>query len=127
MRISEIPPKSRFASFISMRFASFISMLYGDLEQNVERCVIFFIKERQTYYILCSYQPKYYHYNLGLVGCCEGTGLTFQCRDVLRILMIGHGPTALALSRDGGCLDIFLSSIHLFFLLLIGRLPQRAV
>ena len=32
----------------------------------------------------------------------------FQCRGVLLIwIIVGQGPTALAVGTDGGCLDIF--------------------
>ena len=44
-----------------------------------------------------------------------------QCRGVLLIwLIVGQGPTALAVGADGGCLDIF-SLIYHFFLPLSGR------
>ena len=34
--------------------------------------------------------------------------VNFQCRDVLLIwIIVGHGPTALAVGAGGGCLDIF--------------------
>ena len=40
--------------------------------------------------------------------CCEN----FQCRGVLLIwIIVGQGPIALAVGADGGCLDIFFSSI----------------
>ena len=40
--------------------------------------------------------------------------VNFQCRGVLLIWMIvGQGPTALAVDADGGCLDIF-TLIYLF-------------
>ena len=40
-------------------------------------------------------------------------------------ITVGQGPTALAVSADGGCLDILLSSIlSLFFLPLFGRRPD---
>ena len=51
--------------------------------------------------------------------------VTFQCRYVLLIWIIGQGPTVLAVGADGGCLDIFFS--HLSFLLsfsLSGRRPN---
>ena len=52
--------------------------------------------------------------------------VNFQCRGVLLILIVvGHGPTALAVAAGVGCLDIFLSSItSLFFLPLSGRQPD---
>ena len=41
-------------------------------------------------------------------------GPNFQCRGVLLIwIIVGHGPTELAVGAGGGCLDIFLSSILL--------------
>ena len=40
--------------------------------------------------------------------------VTFQCRGVLLIWMIvGQGPTALAVGAGGGCLDFF-TLIYLF-------------
>ena len=52
--------------------------------------------------------------------------VNFQCRGVLLIwIIVGQGPTALAVGAGGGCLDIFLSSIvSLFFLPLSGRRPD---
>ena len=53
--------------------------------------------------------------------------VNFQCRVVLLIrIIVGQGPTALAVGVGGGCLDIFfLSSIvSLFFLPLSGRRPD---
>ena len=52
--------------------------------------------------------------------------VNFQCRGVLLIwIRVGQGLTALAVGADGGCLDIFLSSIiSLFFLPLSGRRPD---
>ena len=42
----------------------------------------------------------------------------FQCRGVLLIwLIVGQGPTVLAVGAGGGCLDIF-TLVHHFFLLL---------
>ena len=41
--------------------------------------------------------------------------VNFQCRGVLVIrLIVGQGPTALAVGAGGGCLDIFIL-IYLFF------------
>ena len=38
--------------------------------------------------------------------------INFQCWGVLLIwITVGQGPTVLAVSAGGGCLDIFLSSI----------------
>ena len=43
--------------------------------------------------------------------------VNLQCRGVLLIwIMVGQGPTALAVGADGGCLDIF-SLINHFSLL----------
>ena len=40
-------------------------------------------------------------------------------------MIVGQGPTVLAVGAGGGCLDIFLSSItSLFFLPLSGRRPD---
>ena len=40
-------------------------------------------------------------------------------------VIVGQGPTALAVGSGGGCLDIFLSSIFsLLFLPLSGRRPD---
>ena len=52
--------------------------------------------------------------------------VNFQCPGVLLVWMIvGQEPIALAVGADGGCLDIFLSSIFsLFFLPLFGRRPD---
>ena len=44
--------------------------------------------------------------------------VNFQYRGVLLWISVGQGPTALAVSADGGCLDIFSSS---------GRRPGRAI
>ena len=43
--------------------------------------------------------------------------VNFQCRGVLLIsIIVGQGPTALAMGTGGDCLDIFLSSIISFSL-----------
>ena len=49
-----------------------------------------------------------------------------QCRGILLIwILVGQGPTALAVGAGGCCLDIFFwSFISLFFLPLSGRLPN---
>ena len=40
-------------------------------------------------------------------------------------IIVGQGPTALAIGAGGGCLDFFLSSIiSLFLLPLSGRRPD---
>ena len=42
--------------------------------------------------------------------------VNFQCLDVLLIwIIIGQGPTALAVGAGGGCLDIFFSPLSLLF------------
>ena len=42
--------------------------------------------------------------------------VNFQCRGVLLILIIvGQGPTALAVGAGGGCLDIFFSRLSFLF------------
>ena len=52
--------------------------------------------------------------------------VNFQCWGVLLIwIVVGQGPSALAVGAGGGCLDIFLSSINsLVFLPLSGRRPD---
>ena len=61
----------------------------------------------------------------GVVGWSGGAlgWVHFQCRGVLLIwIREGQGPTLLSVSADGGCMDIFLSSlISLFFLPFSGR------
>ena len=43
--------------------------------------------------------------------------VNFQCRGVLLILIIvGQGPTVLAVGAGGGCLDIFSLAYHFSFL-----------
>ena len=38
--------------------------------------------------------------------------VNFQCRGILQIwIIVGQGPTALAVGADGGCLDIFASRL----------------
>ena len=51
--------------------------------------------------------------------------VNFQCRGVLLVwIIVGQGPTALAVGAGGGYLDIFLSSI----ISLLSRKPsERAV
>ena len=51
--------------------------------------------------------------------------VNFQCRGVLLIwLIVGQGPTALAVGADGGCLDIFtLISLLSSFSLSLGDGP----
>ena len=52
--------------------------------------------------------------------------VNFQCRGVLLIwIIVGQGPTALAVGAGGGCLDIFFSRLSvLFFFPLFGRRPD---
>ena len=52
--------------------------------------------------------------------------VNFQCRGVLLIrIIVGQGPTALAVGAGGSCLEIFLSPIiSLLFLPLSGRRPD---
>ena len=58
-----------------------------------------------------------------VVRCCW---VNFLCRGILLIwIIVGQGPTVLAVGAGGGCLNIFLSSIiSLFFLPLSGRRPD---
>ena len=43
--------------------------------------------------------------------------VTFQCQDVLLIwIIVGQGPTVLAVGAGGGCLDIFSLIYHFSFL-----------
>ena len=73
--------------------------------------------------------------NVGLLPhCLYGGGgrvvrwcwVNFQCRGVLLIwIIVGQGPTALAVGAGGGCLDILSLVYHsLFFLPLSGRRPK---
>ena len=52
--------------------------------------------------------------------------VNFQCRGVLLIwIIVGQGPTALAVGAGGAVRTFFLSSIiSLFFLPLFGRRPD---
>ena len=52
--------------------------------------------------------------------------VNFQCRGVLLIwIIVGQGPTVLAVDAGGGCLDIFFSRLSfVFFLPLSGRRPD---
>ena len=44
--------------------------------------------------------------------------VNFQCRtDLLIWIIVGQGPTVLAVGADGGCLDIFFSRLSFLFLL----------
>ena len=52
--------------------------------------------------------------------------VNFQCRGVLLIwIIVGQGPTALAVGADGGCLDIFFSRLSVLssFSLSLGDGP----
>ena len=63
--------------------------------------------------ITVFYQPS--HAILSLAG--GGRMVLFQCRGVLQIwIIIGQGPTVLAVGAGGGCLDTF-SLIYHFSLL----------
>ena len=43
--------------------------------------------------------------------------VNFQCRGVLLIwIIVGQGPTALAVGAGGGCLDVFTLVYHFSFL-----------
>ena len=43
--------------------------------------------------------------------------VNFQCRGVLLIwIIVGQGPTALAVGAGGGCLDVFTLIYHFSFL-----------
>ena len=43
--------------------------------------------------------------------------INFQCRGVLLIcIIVGQGPTGLAVGAGGGCLDIFSLVYHFSFL-----------
>ena len=63
-----------------------------------------------------------------MVGWYDGAGpVKFQCRGVPLIgIIVGPGPTALAVGAGGVCLDVFFLSsiISLFFLPLSGRQPD---
>ena len=62
---------------------------------------------------------------LGVVGRVRWCWVNFQCRGVLLIwIIVGQGPTALAVGAGGGCLDIFSLVCHFFsFSLLMGDGP----
>ena len=48
--------------------------------------------------------------------------VNFQCRGVLLIwIIVGQGPTALAVGAGGGCMDIISPIISFFFFPLSGR------
>ena len=44
---------------------------------------------------------------LGMVGCCDGIGLTSCAGASYNLDTVGQGPTALAVGAGGGCLDVF--------------------
>ena len=56
-----------------------------------------------------------------MVGWCEGP-TPVPGRPTIWII-VGQGPTVLAVGAGGGCLDIF-TLIYLFFLPLFGRRPD---
>ena len=71
-----------------------------------------------------DYTLKFSTHSLGGGRVVRWCWVSFQCRGVLLIwIRVGQGSTALAVGAGGGCLDIFLSSISLFFLPLSGRRP----
>ena len=43
----------------------------------------------------------------GVVGWCDGAGLTSSAGAAYNLDTVGQGPTALAVGAVGGCLDIF--------------------
>ena len=50
-------------------------------------------------------------------GCLEMVLGNFQCQNVLQIwIIVGQGPTVLAIGADGGCLDILFLANHISFL-----------
>ena len=62
--------------------------------------------------------------------------VNFQCRSVLLIwIIVGQGPTTLAIGAGGGCLDTFTFVYHFFLLspsrgdgpIQIETLSQRAI
>ena len=53
--------------------------------------------------------------------------VSFQCRDVLLILMtVGHGPAALAVCTGGCCLDSFCLVYHFFFFFFLPLIWRRS-
>ena len=42
----------------------------------------------------------------GLVGWCDGTGVTSGAEASYNLDTVGQGPTALVVGAGGGCLDI---------------------
>ena len=54
-------------------------------------------------------------YESGALPIALRCWVNFQCRGVLLIwLIVGQGPTALAVGAGGGCLDIFTLTYLLF-------------
>ena len=52
-----------------------------------------------------------------MTGQVRWCWVNFQCRGVLLIwIIVGQGPTALAVGAEGGCLDIFSLIYHFSFL-----------
>ena len=79
--------------------------------------------------IFASHCSAQYRTRVGGVGggrVVRWFWVNFQCRGVLLIsIIIGQGPTALAVGAGGVFLDILLSSIiSLFFLPFSGRRPD---
>ena len=61
----------------------------------------------------CYFLKPIIHSQVGWLGGAMVL-VDFQCWGVLLIwLIVGQGPTALAVGADGGCLDIF-TLIYLF-------------
>ena len=44
---------------------------------------------------------------MGVVGWCDGSGLTSSAGRPTVCMVVGQGPIALAVGAGGGCLDIF--------------------
>ena len=60
-----------------------------------------------------------------MVGWCDGAGSTSSAGRPTIWMIVGQGPTALAVGAGGGCLDIF-TLIYPFSLLSpsLGRRPD---
>ena len=60
-----------------------------------------------------------------MVGWCDGAGETSSAGRPTIWIIVGQGPTTLAVGAGGGCLDIFTLIYHFSFLLpLCGRRPD---
>ena len=69
------------------------------------------VKEGEFFMIATRYDGSIWPRGGWVVRWCW---VNFQCRGVLLIwLIVGQGPTALAVGAGGGCLDIF-TIIYLF-------------